>query len=123
MLPSLPSPSLLRLQSEWLSEARARILRLAEIAQRKRVLDLGAGYGSITHDLRRRTSGTVIAMDQSLEAIRSSSLGLCADACRLPFGEKTFDLIFSQNVLMWMKDPSTAIGEVGRVLTPGGVYV
>jgi SAM-dependent methyltransferase len=115
---------LLQLQADWLSEARARILRLAEIATRKRVLDLGAGYGIITSELRRRTSGIVIALDPIMEAIRNIERPVVAgDASRLPFLSGSFDLIFSQNVLMWIRESQKAVAEVFRILDTKGVWV
>jgi SAM-dependent methyltransferase len=119
----LPSRELLQLQAEWLSSARARILRLAEIARRKSVLDLGAGHGIITAELRRRTSGKVIALDRALHALESLHPCVCADAQALPFLDTSFDLIFSQNVLMWLRDCETAIKSVRRILAGDGVWV
>ena len=120
---SLPSRELLQLQSDWLAEARARILRLAAVAQRKSVLDLGSGYGLVTEELRRRTSGTVVALDRSLQAISGLTLSVCAEATELPFPAHTFDLVFSQNVLLWIRYKEDAIKEVSRVLKQGGAWV
>jgi len=120
----LPSPHLLRLQAEWLSDARARILRVAEIARRKRVLDLGAGYGIITEELRRRTSGMVVALDYSREALRSiPNFSVCADATQVPFQSASFDFVFSQNVLLWIPNPERVVDQISRVLTSDGVWV
>ncbi|MCI0411252.1 methyltransferase domain-containing protein [bacterium] len=121
--PSLPSRELLQLQSDWLAEARARILRLAEIARRKMILDLGAGYGFVTGELRRRTSGTVIALDRSSNAISGLPLSVCGEATELPFPALTFDLIFSQNVLLWIRQKEDAIKEAFRVLKREGAWV
>jgi ubiquinone/menaquinone biosynthesis C-methylase UbiE len=120
---SLPSRDLLELQSDWLADARARILRLAEIARRKSVLDLGCGHGIVTGELRRRTSGMVVALDRSLQAISGLALCVCAEATELPFPANTFDLVFCQNVLLWIKDKQQAINEVLRVLKNGGAWV
>ena len=120
---SLPGSELLQQQAEWLSYARARMLRLAEIARRRRALDLGAGYGWITRELRRRTSGSVVALDLSLHAIAGLSPAVCASAGNLPFCNSSFDFVFSQNVLLWLNQPVKAIQEVVRVLEPGGVWV
>ena len=124
MNPSLPSQRLLQVQAEWLSDARARMLRLAEIARRKRVLDLGAGFGAITDELRRRTSGVVIALDRSKEAFTSiEKPAVCGDANQLPFHNASFDLVFSQNVLLWIQAPEFVVEQVNRILISGGVWV
>ncbi len=123
MSSSLPSRELLQLQADWLSEARARILRLAEIARRKSVLDLGAGYGIITQELRRRTSGTVVALDLSLDALFSLQPCVCATAMELPFRDQCFDMVFSQNLLLWIQHPKVVVQQVARVLSIGGTWV
>jgi SAM-dependent methyltransferase len=123
MDPSLPAKELLAKQAEWLAEARARILRLAEIAHRKSVLDLGSGYGAVTGELRRRTSGTVVALDRSIEALASLQPCVCTTARRLPFRDATFDLVFCQNVMLWIRRPEEVIAQVKRILKSRGVWV
>lgn len=126
MNPTLPSADLLKLQANWLADARARILRNAEIARRKRVLDLGAGYGFMVPELKRRASGSVIALDRSMQALCSFTTEVpvvCGDAIRLPFHNRTFDLIFSQNLMLWVKPLRDAALEISRVLIRGGTWV
>jgi len=126
MNPSLPSSSLLALQSSWLEPARSRILRIAEIARRRCVLDLGAGFGHVTPELIRRSGGAVIALDLSLNAMRSFTYNcsrVCADAVRLPFRTGKMDLVFCQNVMLWVADREAAVREIFRILEPGGKAV
>ncbi len=121
---SLPGLELCRLQADWLGEARARMLRKAEIARRKTALDLGCGYGIITEELRRRSAGVTVALDKSLDAItKVTKPAVCADALRLPFPPQSFDLVFSQNVLLWIRNTMDVVMEVFRILIPGGSWV
>lgn len=123
---SLPHRGLLEKQADWLSEARARILRKALIAQRNRVLDLGSGYGTITSELNRRANGPVISLDRNFGALASDSNKLnsvCADAVHLPFRSSAFDLVFSQNTFLWITDPIHCLNEIKRVLKNGGAAV
>ena len=99
---SLPRHELLQQQAEWLSEARARILRLAEIGRRKSVLDLGCGSGATLQELQQRSSGSVVAIDRQFEALRKLKNAVNADALHLPFINESFDLIFSQNFFLWV---------------------
>ena len=122
---SLPPPLFLHWQHEWLSAARARLLRKARIAHRRRVLDLGCGYGLTSEELRRRCAGEVIALDRSFEAVSwpISTPRVCGDAARLPFADRVFDLVFADHVLMWVNDLCQVLQEVYRVLVGNGALV
>jgi SAM-dependent methyltransferase len=138
--PALPSAELLRRQAEWLAPARARILRRLNIAHKRRVIDLGAGYGAVTPELVRRTgaqtaarpggSGTalVLAMDRSFNSLCESEVladaaRLNADAARLPLQPASFDLVFCQCSLLWIEPLESCLDEIARVLQPGGALV
>ena len=126
--PSLPSADLLRQQAAWLAPARARLLRRVEIARRRRVLDLACGHGAVTGELVRRSVGPVLAVDRDLRALAGQreafrqATRLCADATRLPLADRSFDLVFCQFAMLWL-DAAGVVGEVRRVLEPGGVLV
>jgi SAM-dependent methyltransferase len=124
--PSLPTTQLLKQQAEWLAPARARLLRGAGIAHRRRILDLGAGYGAVTGELVRRGGGMVVALDLEVTAVTPSvaAPGVCANACQLPFAHESFDLVFCQCVLLWVGDMVAAVAtEIHRILQPGGILV
>ncbi len=122
----IPSPKLLKEQARWLAPARARLLRRAEIAKRRRVLDLGAAFGTVSEELKRRCGGSTVAFDSSLDALKTASQRssqipcVCGEADHLPFLNHSFDLIFSQCSLMWM-NIDKVIPELYRVLQPGGI--
>jgi SAM-dependent methyltransferase len=122
---SLPDADLMSAQAQWLAEARAKLLRKAEIGRRKMVLDLGCGFGTVTSELSRRSAGRVVAIDQNLQAIKSiqNALRVCAQIPPLPFRDFTFDLIFSQNFFLWIPDLQKTIAHVRRVLAKNGVVV
>lgn len=126
--PALPPADLLWEQAEWLAPARARLLRRVAIAHRRRVLDLGAGYGAVTAELVRRAGGPVVALDREVhslcEAESFAGAGRVAgDAHRLPLAGATFDLVFCQCALLWMIPLEMAVAEIWRVLRPGGALV
>jgi SAM-dependent methyltransferase len=87
------------------------------------VLDLGCGYGIVTEELRRRTSGTTVGLDRSLQALTGLPFAVCGNAAKLPFQNQTFDLIFSQNVLLWIRSKEDVIKEAYRVLKKHGLWV
>ncbi len=126
--PALPRRELLELQSSWLAPARSRILRRNAIARKHRILDLGAGYGQVTVELARRSSGLVTAYDLSESALRETEkvpgiVRIAGDAANLPFRGSSFDMVFSQFALLWIKPLPQTLGEIMRVLEPAGVLV
>lgn len=96
------------------------------------VLDLGAGTGRVTRELKRRyPRALVIALDLSpgmlREARRHQGLWrrfarVCGDALRLPLAGSSVDLVFSSLVLQWCEPLGQALAEVRRVLKPSGFF-
>lgn len=97
------------------------------------VLDVGCGPASVTASLARATGpdGLVLGADRSeamlARAVRAESgpqIGfLHADAQRLPLRDQTVDAVISLAVLQLVPDPARALGEMARVLRPGGRLV
>ena len=94
------------------------------------VLDAGAATGRASALLKRRyPRARVLAVDASLPMLRvartrSSWLRpfdrIAADAERLPLGDASVDLIFSNLLLPWC-DPERLLAEFRRVLAPRGL--
>jgi ubiquinone/menaquinone biosynthesis C-methylase UbiE len=98
-----------------------------------RALDVACGTGAPALQVARRVTprGWVNAIDIASEplaiaALRARERGLSnvrferADAHQLPFAEGEFDLVTSRFGVMFFSDPGRALGEMGRVLRPGG---
>lgn len=45
------------------------------------------------------------------------------DACRLPFADATFDVVYARSMLHHLPDPKAGAREIARVLKPGGKLV
>lgn len=126
---ALPPLEALQRQAAWLSPARAQLLRRVHIARRRRILDLGSGYGVVVPELVRRAGGYVAALDVAHRALRQGEALLAGagpvtgDATHLPFADAVFDLVFSQITLLWIKALEASLAEIWRVLSPGGVFV
>jgi len=106
--------------------------RVAVAAVRPRgtiALDLGTGTGDMAIELRRRGAARVIAADFSGAMLAaalekaSDTDGIefaLADALRLPFADKTFDVVTNAYLLRNLGDLEAGLGEMARVLRPGG---
>jgi malonyl-CoA O-methyltransferase len=94
------------------------------------VLDLGAGTGRTTRELKRRyPRATVLDLAPGMlrEARRHQLLWrrferVCGDAQRLPLAGASVDLVFSSLMLQWCEPLDAAFGEVRRVLKDGGFF-
>lgn len=93
-------------------------------------LDVGCGPGSITASLARAVGagGLALGVDVSepmlaraVRVLAGSQAGfLRADAQRLPLRDNTVDAVISIAVLQLIPNPAVALGEMARVLKPGG---
>ncbi|MFC1571967.1 class I SAM-dependent methyltransferase [Candidatus Eisenbacteria bacterium] len=124
---SIPPASLLDRQADWLAPARSRLLRKVAVARRRRILEVGAAFGTISHELARRGGGSVVALDSVLPATSEKPgipdfLRVRAMAETLPFRPKVFDLVFFQMALLWMNAPR-ALAEAVRSLESGGALI
>lgn len=90
------------------------------------ILDAGCGTGGNSHYLQRY--GRVIGLDAAAEALRFARRRpgltlLRGSVDRLPFRDRSFDLVLSNDVLchLFVRDDVRAVREFARVLRPGGM--
>lgn len=83
--------------------------RLATLGPDRRGLNVGAG--------ERTPDARLINVDRAATGISDC----LADAMRLPFPNRAFALVISQEVVEHVQDPFAAVREMSRMLAPGGV--
>ncbi len=125
---SLPHVHQLEMQYTWLQGARTRMFRFVDINHRLRVLDLGSGGGHVTAELTRRCPGRIFALDRSIISLHEDlypedSFRIAGVSSQIPFQSSSFDLVFTQNSLMWMNPLDQVIYEIWRIIEPGGWLV
>lgn len=96
-----------------------------------RLLDVGAGAGTITADLAQlvqSVSATEIGPDElALTQTTAAERGVSnidfrtADIHALPFDDASFDVTHAHQVLQHVADPVQALREMARVTKPGGI--
>jgi len=136
--------------TEWLAEAcaalqldpvpavsrgtgRPALLELVadrlDVTPGHKVIDLGCGLGGPTTWLARTTGAEVVGVDVMLQSVAGlrrlipGQRAVVASMRALPMPDGAFDRAWSLGVLEMVSDKPTAIGEIWRVLSPGGRFV
>jgi len=90
------------------------------------ILDLGCGDGQLTERIVAAGSN-VTGIDASPQMVAAArARGVAAEegpAESLPFADHSFDAVFSNAVLHWVRGQDAMMTEVRRVLRPGGRFV
>ncbi|HEY9157857.1 class I SAM-dependent methyltransferase [Candidatus Binatus sp.] len=109
------------------------IMRMAGPLKGRRILDVGCGDGALTLACWRRGASLVMGCDIDHRMIVSAT----AQASRhkaeigytvgrtecLPFRDRSFDLVTAIALLAFVPEAQSAVGEMARVLRPGGHLV
>jgi len=107
---------------------KALVLKLARPRAGERALDVGTGTGNYACALARlglRVTG-IDASEAMLSVARAKREPVTwqqGDAEHLPFEDASFHLVVTVTALEFFADPEHAIGEMVRVLAPGGRLV
>lgn len=92
----------------------------------ERILDIGCGDGQLTQRIAASGAG-VVGIDSSLAMVMAArGRGIRADngpAEKLPYPDHTFEAVFSNAALHWVRGQDEMLSEVHRVLRPGGRFV
>ncbi|HEY7874696.1 MAG TPA: class I SAM-dependent methyltransferase [Actinomycetota bacterium] len=92
-----------------------------------RTLEIGAGEGRVTRDLRD-SGHSVTAVDTAPTLLREaaaadpSSTYVLSDGAALPFADESFALVVAYNSLMDVDDMPATVAEASRVLTRDGSF-
>jgi SAM-dependent methyltransferase len=103
-------------------------LAAAELAGRRRILDVGCGEGQISRLAVAGGAEVVVGIDPTwnqLVAARRRGGGPSfarAGAAGLPFADQSFDAVVACLVFEHIRDVDRAIADVARVLVPGGRF-
>jgi malonyl-CoA O-methyltransferase len=123
------------------AEVGARMLERLDCirVQPGRVLEAGCGPAREARALAGRyPDSTLVLLDVALPMLRLAQparsglarmfrkpapLAVCGDLERLPLASASIGLAWSNMALHWIADPVRAIGELQRVLVPGGLLL
>ena len=118
-----------KVMGRWSRRLAPLLIQFGGLAEGDRVLDVGCGTGSLTYALPQLANiASITGIDLTepyVEFARSRNTDpritfRAADARALPFEGNSFDRAFSMLVLQFIPDAARAVGEMGRVVRPGG---
>jgi len=102
------------------------VLELLDAQKGEYILDLGCGDGQLSKRVAA-VGAHVLGVDASpsmVEAARARGIEAeQANAELLPFHDETFDAVFSNAALHWVRDQDAMVAQVRRVLRSGGRFV
>ena len=115
-------------QSRWTASLRDFLFAQADLAQDKKVLEVGCGTGVITRSLSKETI-VKIGLDLSLDCVEFASDYdhttdfINSDAAQIPFQSNFFDITFCHYFLLWLHQPVNILKEMVRATKPGGKII
>jgi 2-polyprenyl-6-hydroxyphenyl methylase / 3-demethylubiquinone-9 3-methyltransferase len=111
-----------------------KILSLFPKLDGKAVLELGCGGGAYSLAASRKGASEVVSLDISPVRAKGAKInvqrdkfpfceGIAADAARLPFKDKCFDVIVLIDVIEHIEADASFLRDIGRVLCNGGFII
>ena len=121
-------------QTSWVTAQESEeIPRLLELSLNSSVLELGCGSGGYGLHLAEKVGCRLVGLDINAPGVRNANQlalarGLSSQARfeqydvsdNLPFDDNAFDAIFSNDVLCHIPGRPRVLGEMYRILKPGG---
>lgn len=104
--------------------------RVSSLKQPEAILDLGCGNGNLTKIISAATSADLYGLDLSVQMVQEATARLqgraaftTGNAENLPYENGRFDAVVCNASFHHYTKPHKVIGEIKRVLKPGGVFI
>lgn len=119
-----------QVMGRWSRRLAPSLIGFAGVADGEDILDVGCGTGSLTFALPRAADvASVTGIDFAQPYVEHTRAANSdpritvqqGDACAMPFEAARFDRAIAMLSLQFMPQPDQAVGEMRRVVRPGGV--
>jgi SAM-dependent methyltransferase len=111
-------------QANWTRALRSYLFEHSDLQDAQRVLEVGCGTGAILSELP--AGPEIYGLDVDDQALRECGLHaprarrVQGNALELPFPDRSFDLVYSHFLLLWVRDPLRALQQMKRIARQGG---
>jgi SAM-dependent methyltransferase len=111
-------------QANWTRDLRSYIFEQAGLRNAERVLEAGCGTGAVLSGLPEGPE--IYGLDVDLQSLRECgiyaprAMRLQGNVLNLPFPGRSFDLVYSHFLVLWVHDPLRALLEMKRVAKKDG---
>jgi ubiquinone/menaquinone biosynthesis C-methylase UbiE len=111
------------------------VVQLLPLSDSDNVLDIGCGNGNVLNMLAGRSGGNFTGIDISPSAIKSALKHnrryvksrrmkfLCQDMNKMPFGDCSFNQIYTINTVYFWDNLDVTMSEIRRILKPEGLFI
>ena len=111
-------------QANWTRELRAYIFEQTGLQYAQSVLEVGCGTGAILSELPEGPLVHGLDIDHAAliecKSHAPRAVVTQADALTLPYPDRSFDIVYSHFLLLWVRDPLQALKEMKRVTKQAG---
>lgn len=112
--------------ASFVSKLAFSLIDILDVKEDEKILDLGCGEGTLAKEMQNK-GAKVVGVDLSenmvTKAKKNGVEAFVMGVTDLQFEDETFDKIFSNAVLHWVKDLDTSASEISRVLKKDGKFV
>ncbi len=109
-------------QANWTRDLRNYILEKVGLKDAQRVLEVGCGTGAILSELPKQVNAYGLDLNPAalMEChVHAPGASLVhGNALQLPYLNRSFHIVYSHFLLLWVSNPSQALQEMKRVTRP-----
>ena len=114
-------------QANWTRDLRKYIFEKVGLENAQHVLEVGCGTGAILSEILNPLGiyGLDINLNSLIECHIHAPRAFLTEgnALELPYPNKTFDIVYSHFLLVWIQNPLQVLGEMKRAARSGGYVI
>lgn len=114
-------------QAQWTRALREYVFERTGLNDAQRVLEVGCGTGAILSELQSAPTKYGLDIDPAVltecHVNAPDALLVQGNALALPYADRSFDIVYSHFLLLWVSDPLHVLLEMKRLVRSGGYVI